>query len=331
MIKRDAMSALRHKYVYFALLLPPLFWGAAFGSTKHALTELPPLTLSAVRFLIAGLLMVGWVTVRREWNWTLIRRHWLGLFILGLTGAFLYNYFFATGLQYTSSLNAALVVVVNPVITASLAVFLLGEPWHWRIGSGVAISLVGVLVVITQGSLEVIARQSFGQGEVIVAGAMLSWVTYTIVGKFVNKHVGSVLATTVSTMIGAILLLLASLSENGWKSVLTISAQTTGELIFLSLFATIVAFLLFNWGVQQIGATKASAYINLMPVNAMWVAAILYSEPVLAPQLIGMALILSGVLLTTQTKHQTRSGTQQHQIDAPILRNELIKRNSCKS
>lgn len=296
------MSEPSKKYVYLALLLPPLFWGAAFGSTKHALTELPPLTLSAVRFSLAGLIMAVWVIARKEWQWSRIKQNWLGLFALGLSGAFLYNFFFATGLQYTSSLNAALVVVVNPVITACLAVLFLGESWHWRIGCGVILSLIGVVTVITQGSLEVIIRQSLGQGEAIVAGAMLSWVAYTIIGKFVNRHVGSLLATTVSTMIGAVLLVLASLREDKWSKVWAISTQTMGEIVFLAVFATIVAFLVFNWGVQQIGATKASAYINLMPVNAMWVAAILYGEPVLTPQLIGMALILSGVLLTTQAK-----------------------------
>lgn len=296
------MSELKQTYVYILLLLVPLFWGGAFGSTKHALTELPPLTLSAVRFLLAGLVLAAWVTFRHEWNWPLIRRHWLGLFLLGLTGAFLYNYFFATGLQYTSSLNAALVVVVNPVLTACLAVFVLGEPWHWRIGAGVILSLIGVLTVITQGNLDMLLNLSFGRGEVIVTGAMLSWVTYTLIGKFVNKPVGAVLATAVSTIIGAILLLLASLHEAQWYKVAAISAQTAAEILFLALCATIVAFVLFNWGVQQIGATKGSAYINLMPVNALWIAAAFYGEPVFWPQIIGMLLILSGVFLTTQTK-----------------------------
>ena len=293
---------MKSKYVYFILLLAPLFWGAAFGITKHALTELPPITLSALRFTIAGLVMAAWVSTRREWDWPLIKRHWRGLFTLGLTGAFLYNYFFATGLQYTSSLNAALVVVVNPVFTACAAVLLLGEPWHWRIGFGVLLSLIGVTTVVTQGNLEAIINQSFGQGEAIVSGAMFSWVIYTVVGKFVNKQVGSVLSTTVSTLIGAGLLCLAAVIEGGWQRIPAISMQTAGEVVFLALFSTIVAFVVFNWGVQQIGATKASSFINLMPVNAMWVAAVIYGEPILAPQLIGMALVLSGVILTNKAK-----------------------------
>jgi drug/metabolite transporter (DMT)-like permease len=290
------------KYIYGILLLVPLFWGGAYGSTKHALTELPPLTLSALRFSLAGLILASWITARNEWNWPLIRRHWLGIAALGFTGVFLYSYFFATGLQHTSSLNASLIVVINPVITSCLAVLLLGEAWHWRIGAGVTLSLAGVMTVITQGRLDLILSQSFGHGEAIITGAMLSWVAYTITAKLVVKHVGSLLATTVSSLVGAVMLLAASLNEGQWGNVADISTQTMGEILFLALFSSIGAYVLFNWGVQQIGATKASAYINLMPVNALWIAVMFYGEPVLAPQLAGMALILSGVILTTQVK-----------------------------
>ena len=101
--------------IYFVLLLVPLFWGGAFGATKHVLSELPPLTASAVRFLLAGLLLAGWLTIRREWEWAAIKENWLGLTGLGLSGVLGYNYFFAVGLQYTSAITGALVVVINPV------------------------------------------------------------------------------------------------------------------------------------------------------------------------------------------------------------------------
>ncbi|MDU4959674.1 MAG: DMT family transporter [Sporomusaceae bacterium] len=289
--------------IYIILLLVPLFWGGAFGSTKHALSELPPLTLSALRFSLAGLLLAAWVTARREWNWPLLRRHWPGIVALGFTGVFLYSFFFATGLQYTSSLTASLIVVINPVITACLAVLLLGESWHWRIGAGVTLSLTGVITVITQGRFELILNQAYGRGESIIFGAVLSWVAYTLTAKLVVKHVGSLLATTVSTLAGAVMLLAAAgLREGQWDKLSAISPQTLGELLFLAVFSSLAAYVLFNWGVEQIGATKAAAYINLTPVNALWIAAIFYGEPVLAPQLAGMVLILAGVMLTTRTK-----------------------------
>ena len=80
------------------MLLVPLFWGGAFGSTKHVLTELPPLTVAAFRFLCAGLLMSLWTLWRGEWEWDVIRKSWLRLLGLGAVGIFGYNALFNIGI-----------------------------------------------------------------------------------------------------------------------------------------------------------------------------------------------------------------------------------------
>jgi len=94
------------------------------------------------------------------------------------------------------------------------------------------------------------------------------------------------------------------MKEDQWGKVLTLSHQTMLEILYLAVCATVVAFLLFNWGIQRIGATKASAYINLMPVNALWIAVFLYGETISAYHLLGMSLTLAGVFITTQNKVQ---------------------------
>ncbi len=113
--------------IYLLMLLAPLFWGGAFGSTKHVLTEVPPLTVAAFRFLVAGLLMTGWVVWRGEWDWAVVRKSWFGLLMLGGLGIFGYNAVFNIGMQYTSAINGALVIVINPVTTSLVAVLFFGE------------------------------------------------------------------------------------------------------------------------------------------------------------------------------------------------------------
>ncbi|WP_371372332.1 DMT family transporter [Sporomusa aerivorans] len=286
--------------IYLILLLVPLFWGGAFGSTKHVLSELPPLTTSAARFLLAGILLAAWLTIRREWNFAAIKENWLGLTGLGLTGVLAYNYFFAVGLQYTSAITAALVIVINPVITAIVAVTVLGEKWSARLGLGIILSLAGVLTVITQGNWAALAGLSLNYGECLLFGAVAGWSTYTLLGKVVMKKVGALLATTVSTLIGAVFLVIISLQEAAWQRLPGLSGQVMAELVYLAVFATVVAFILFNVGISRIGASKASAYINLMPVNAMLIAWAVYGETVTAMHLAGMVLVVTGVALTTR-------------------------------
>lgn len=290
---------------YLILLLVPLFWGGAFGTTKHILSELSPLTTSALRFIIAGLLMLIWSSWRKELTWLPIKQNFINLLALGATGVFSYNYFFATGLQYTSAVTAALIIVINPVFTTCIASFFMGEAWNWRTLLGVIISLLGVSLVVSKGDLSVLTKMSIGLGEVYLFGSVASWVIYTLLVKKVSRTIGTTVVTAVSTMMGAVMLLVLSIiKENQWSKVLYLSNQTMLEIIYLATCATVVAFLLFNWGIQRIGATKASAYINLMPINALWIAVFLYGEKISAYHLIGMSLTVLGVYITTQNKVQ---------------------------
>ena len=285
--------------IYFILLLVPLFWGGAFGATKHVVTEIPPITTAAVRFFLAGLLMTAWVVARGGWDWAPLRRRWGGLLLLAITGVFLYNIFFTVGMKYTSAINGALVIVVSPVTTALVAVTLLGEPWSWRLVAGVALSFLGVLTTITRGSVDILTSLSFSSGDLLMVGGVISWTSYTTIGKVVMKDVPPLLATSASTLAGSFMLLAASLTEDGWARLPAVSAQTAWEMTYLIIFPTVVAFFLFNVGIKRIGASRASAYINLMPVNAIWIAAVFYGETVTLAHLAGAVLIIGGLLLIT--------------------------------
>jgi drug/metabolite transporter (DMT)-like permease len=218
---------------------------------------------------------------------------------LGATGILLYNICFAIALQSTSAINAALVIVINPVTTALVAVIFMGEAWSWRLGTGLVLSFLGVLTTITKGSLAVLANLTFNHGDMLLLVAVGAWSSYTILGKLLMRDMPPLLATTVSTLAGALMLVLASLHENSWHKVLNLSGQTTLELAYLVVFATVLAFVLYNIGIRRIGASRASAYINLMPVNAMWIAAVFYGEAVTLAHLAGVVLTVSGVLLIT--------------------------------
>lgn len=283
------------------MLLVPVFWGGAFGSTKHVLTELPPLTVAAFRFLLAGLLTTAWVCWRGEWKWQLIRQSWFGLLLLGSFGIFGYNAIFNIGMQYTSAINGALVIVINPVTTSLVAVLFFGERWNRWQGVGATLSMLGVLIVITRGDLAILQSLSLNKGDLMLLGAVLTWTTYAIMAKVVMRHISPMLATAVSMLGGSLLLLIASLPEHGWAKLPGVSTQVMVELVYLAVFASFIAFLIFNTGVREIGASKTSAYINLMPVCAVLIAAMFYGEPVTLVHGVGMLCVMSGVLLTTRS------------------------------
>ena len=292
--------------IYLLMLLAPLFWGGAFGSTKHVLTELPPLTVAAFRFLCAGLLMSLWAVLRGEWDGKQIRDSWVGLLGLGAIGIFGYNALFNIGMQYTSDINGALVIVVNPVTTSLVAVLFFGERWSFRQGMGVLLSMAGVLIVITRGDLSALQSLSLNKGDLILLGAVVTWTAYAILGKIIMQRISPTMATAVAMVLGGMMLLAASLPEHGWEKLPGISFQVAMELVYLSICASFAAFLIFNMGVSEIGASKASAYINLMPVNAVLIAALFYGEVVTWVHGLGMICVMSGVLLTTRGTVQVK-------------------------
>ena len=161
--------------------------------------------------------------------------------------------------------------------------------------------MLGVLIVITRGDFSILLSLSLNKGDLMLLGAVLSWTTYAIMAKVVMRQISPMLATAVSMLGGSLILLLASLPEHGWAKLPGVSAQVMFELIYLAVFASFIAFLIFNTGVREIGASKASAYINLMPVCAVLIAALFYGELVTLAHGAGMLCVMSGVLLTTRS------------------------------
>lgn len=295
-----------HPGIYVLMLLVPLFWGAAFGAGKHVVTEIPPLTAAAFRFGFAGILLAVWVTITKEWNLTAIRSRWMGLLIMSLTGIFTYNMLFFVAIQYTSAANGSLIMATSPVFITLGAILFLKEAGSKRLMMGILLSLLGVIAVITKGSPDVLLSLSFEKGDVMFIAAMFTWVTNGVLGKVVMKEVSPLLTTTVTTLFGSALLVLFSFTEEGWGKIPEMSGQAWMEMLFLILFATVIAFFLWNKGIQRIGASKTGAYMNLVPVNAAWISAIFYGAQITWLQIIGMLMVITGVSIAMSRKNVWR-------------------------
>lgn len=296
----------QNQFKYILLLfLVPLFWGGAFATAHHAVTEIPPFTIAAIRFGIAGLLLLIWLLIRKQWNWTVLKKRWLGLLIMSLTGVFAYNAFFFLGLQYTSATNGALVIATSPVFITLVSVIFLKETMTKRKYAGMILSLFGVIIVISKGSFMTLLSLTFNQGDLLLLVSMLSWVIYGTVGKIVLKGVSPLLATTTTTIMGSLLLVVGSLFEGGWTTVPTMSFQVGLEILYMIIFATVLGFVFWNIGIHHVGPSRSSAFLNFVPVNAMWISALIYNANIEWPQIAGMLLVISGVYLTTIKRRES--------------------------
>ena len=302
------MSNFKNLKVYFILLLVPLFWGGAFSTTKHIVEYLSPLSTSFFRFFFAAILMFLWIFFKKEWDFAVIKKNWILLFLCALTGIFSYNFFFATGIQYISAISAALIIVATPPVTALISSVFLKERYNIKTIFGITLSLIGIITVITKGNiLTFISLSNTGIGELYLILSMLSWAIYTILVKeLINKNVSSDLITAFSAALGSILLLIASFIIDGnWLNPQTFEAlpmQVYIEMFYLVVFSTFIAFIIFSWGIKMVGPMKTTSYMNLTPINALWIAALFYGEIISQYQIIGMLITITGVIITNKSK-----------------------------
>lgn len=301
--------------MYLKLVLTTFFWGGTFVAARFAVREAPPFFAASCRFIIASLVLIplaAWQSRRegRRFPVPTDLRQLAGLFSLGLTGVFLYNAVFFTGLKLTSASNGALIVAINPLLTAILSALWLRERVRASQAAGLLLSLLGVALVIARGSLAVVTSFAFNRGDLIMLGAPLCWALYSILGKKVLARFTPLAATSYAALFGAALLVPAAFLEHaatggpppgfswmGWLAILQ-----------LALLGTVVGFVWWYQGVQQIGTARAAAFVNLVPLFGAVLAALVLGERMVGTQIWGGLLVVLGVYWGSRQPARTAPG-----------------------
>lgn len=284
---------------HIRLLGMTVLWGASWPAGRIVAQAMPPLAAASLRFLFALMVLLPWMyrsggfTQLKDWN---IQR-WLGMGLTGFFGVYAYASLFLSGLQYLPAGKAALLITLNPVVTLLLAVWLFKERINTIISLGMAMAFVGAIIVISQGDPRHILQGRLGLGELLILGCVACWVGYTLLGRWVMTGVDALSATTVTSAIGAVLLLVTSLAVEGtagMQSALHSSWTAWGALLFLAFGATALAYAWFFDGVKLLGAGAAAGYITLVPVVGVAISALLLHEALDASLLIGGTLAVLG-------------------------------------
>jgi len=300
--------------VYIKLVMTTFFWGGTFVAGKWAVGEAPPFFVAFLRFAIASSVLWALVAWRRRGSDERFPvpeggAQWAGLFFLGLTGVFLYNFVFLTGLSWTSATNGSLIVAFNPLLTAVLSAWWLKERVRPVQAAGLLLALLGVGVVITRGSIAVMRSLSFNPGDLLMLGAPLAWALYTIVGKKILRSFSPLVATAYASLFGSVLLLPAAALEGSLLSgVHRLTVYGWIAVLQLALLGTVVGFVWWYEGVERLGASRAAVFVNLVPLFGVLLSAMILSESLAVSQLAGGLLVVLGVGIGTPGGKEDRDG-----------------------
>jgi drug/metabolite transporter (DMT)-like permease len=284
--------------IYFKLVLTAIFWGGAFVAARAVSDHIGPFTGSFIRFAAASILLAAIATFKEGRLHRMAKHQVVPAILLGMTGVFAYNVFFFSGLQTITAGRASLIVAINPVLISLLSDFFFHEKLHSAKIIGAALCLFGVILVISRGNPLSLFSGGIGRGELFILGCVVSWVTYSLIGKSIMRDLTPFAAVFYSCAIGAAALFPLALMENMAGRIGAFNFIDWTSLLYLAFFGTVIGFFWYYEGIAAIGAARASVFINLVPVSGVFLGWLLLREPVNLSIIAGALLVVGGVYLT---------------------------------
>ena len=292
----------RFHHPYLLLTLTTLFWSGNMVVGRAVRADVPPFSLAFWRWAIALALALPLALPHLRTQWPQLRQHWRAVVLLGLLGVGGYNTLAYVALQYTGATNAVLLNSFIPIATIALSWAFLKKHLHGSEWLGVLLSLIGVTAIVLHGDLATLARFTLNIGDLWMLLAVLVWALYTIGLQWRPTGVHPMLMLAAFICVG----LLALAPAYAWEVAQGRTIQPTpgalAGIIYTGTLPSFVGYIFYNRAVGEVGASKASLFIHLMPVFGTLLSAVFLGEEPQTYHLVGIALVFSGIYLTTSGK-----------------------------
>lgn len=280
-----------------ALLAAVFLWGGSFVGMRIALKSLDPLIVIWCRMITALFLILPFIGKILPDNYR--KGDWKLLFPMVLFQPCLYFLLESNALRFTTSTQAGVISASVPVLVTFGAWMFLSESINKLTFSGLILSVAGViLLTVGQGAKSLAENPVLG--NILEALAMVFAAANMIIIKKLSARYNPWTLTAMQIVAGTIFFLpglfkMIQLDSSIWTTKLVFI------LIYLGAFVSLGAFGLYNWGMSHIPASKASSYINLIPVTAIFAGWIILGESLNLFQSISAFIVIIGVLLTQRS------------------------------
>lgn len=294
---RRALTAAWH-CAPLLFVLPPLMWSGNFLIGRGLSDSLPPIALAFWRWSVAGLIVLpfAWPGLRRHAR--LIARHWKFLALAGAANVAGYNALIYVALESTPVLNVSLVNSSLPAMIALVALVVAGERLAWRRLVGIAVSMVGVTVILVRGDLARLAELRLTLADFWVLWAVANYALYSVLLRWKPAELGIAPFLFCLIVPGVLTLLPFFAWEYAGGARMPLTWPAAGAVLYTALFASLAATVFWNRTVALIGATRTGLGVHLMPAFTGLGGWLLLGEAVSAFHLVGLAVIALGLTLT---------------------------------
>lgn len=307
---------IRLPLLYMALTSVSLLWGTSFAAAQIGMRELAPLHLVTFRFILASFIMVVMLLCMKS-N-TIDRAdlpRFFGLGFMAITSYFWIQY---TGLQYTTSIDAALIIATSPIATVFLSTVTGGERPGRRSIAGSVIAFTGVFLVITKGNFTSLFQSQSSFGALLLLTNSLVWAGFTLYGKTVLKKYRPFVAIAYIHIFGTLLLLPVAFipglfaADPFLQAISQITAQTIGAAIYLAVLCSVYAYYFWYMGIESIGAVRTAAFSYMNPLFAIVAGLLFMGEQLSVWVAVGGFLVLGGVYCINSASIKQQKTRSQH-------------------
>jgi drug/metabolite transporter (DMT)-like permease len=264
--------------------------------------DIPPISLAFWRWTVALLIILPFSLKHIIHQKDLIRQNWKILTLLAILSVTNFSMFIYMALKSSTVTNTVLINSMIPIFIVLVSWMGFKERITLRQTVGIAASLTGLMFIIAGGNLSTLLAVRFSKGDIWTISAGMSWALYSVLLRKCPIEFDSrgFLATTI--IIGIFFIFPFYIWEISTGKTMNITKASIGSIIYVALFASVLAYIFWNKAIQIIGANKTGIFIHLMPVFSIILAIIFLDEKLRGYHVKGSVLIFLGIFLTTTNK-----------------------------
>lgn len=279
-----------------------LIWGTTFVLTKALYTEMSPLALGGLRFMVIPavaftVLFLGSRRNRQPENLRIRKADVPLVALTGLLGYTLYQLGFLLGLQHTSAFAGALMISLQPLVTLVIVRYL-GERQSPAIWSGAVVALIGVTIFLFSGD-----EDSKMLGNIIAFGGGVAFALYQVLNRRLIREYPSATYSAWSTLFGSIPLVLIGIPAMLAQDWTGVSAPSWLSFLYMCIFPVYIAYIMWGWAIRHRGVA-ISGFTLLVPVVAGVSSWLFLGEEFGARKMIGGALAVAGLVWMQWANHR---------------------------
>ena len=283
---------------YILAILAVIIWSGNFVAARF-LVDFTPIEISFYRWLVTFIVLTPFCIKKLIKNIKYLKGIWIKVIIISILGVTVFNTFVYLAAHTSNATNMSLLATLSPIVMAIISRIVWKTKLTIHQKLGLLIVIVGVVILITKGSIEVLMSLKFAIGDLYMLFAVILFAVYTLTIKIRPKEISQSAFFYLMVIIGLIPLLAAMIFTYASNNAHALDIKSALILIYVGIFPSALGFILWNMAIAKIGAIKGGIIYDSIPFFSSLEAVILLHEGVLVSQIVGGLLILAGIIYST--------------------------------